>query len=316
MGGHGSRIMKLTRPSQLVRLLRESNIRPRKALGQHFLIDQNTLDEVLRIAKVTPTDHVLEVGAGLGVLTDALLETGATVTAVEKDRKLFALLSRNLEQHEGSLNLWNADAMDLDLQDLIRGGINKMVSNLPYGIGTRLVLDLIELERAPQTMIVLLQKDLGERLASDPGTKNYGAATVLSQTRYQITLCKRVKPTCFFPSPKVESAIVALERWPSSKFNVQDRPHLRRLVKWVFSQRRKQLGTTLRSAPQDIVASRNYLPTILLQANLSPQRRPGTLSVVEWCTLSNLLSEKSHAHAVRQAPLDERSTNVWPRNAR
>ena len=285
--------MSLSRPSEVRAILRELDFKPSKVLGQNFLIDGNILGIMVESAEVIDGDAVLEIGPGLGVLTEALLEAGACVKAIEKDDRLFAFLSERFANRE-RLTLIHGDVMRADLRALCGEGSSKVVANLPYSVGTRALVDLAELPDGPRQMVVTVQLDVGERLAAQSNTKAYGSVSVMLQTLYEVSLRKVVTPSCFYPAPKVKSAIMNLRRLEDTSLAPRDRKHFRALVKHAFQHRRKQLGTILQHLPAFVKAENEDARRVLADVGIDTQARPTTLSPSDWVALSNALTA-SHA---------------------
>lgn len=279
--------MNLTRPSEVRELLARLNFRPSKVLGQNFLIDANILRILLATAHLTQDDVVLEVGPGLGVLTEWLARWAGRVIAVEKDHRLCAYLGERFAK-TGNLELLEADVMDLDLEDLLARGVTKVVSNLPYSIGSRLIVRLVESPRAPGQMVVTVQREVAARLTAAPGTKDYGLLSVLAQLRYDIRIRKEVSPTCFLPPPEVWSAMTHLVLREPAAPPPQDPAHFKALLKTAFAQRRKQLASILRRGK-----AAAGLDRILKTARVDTRARPETLSPAQWVDLSNALVAES-----------------------
>lgn len=244
----------LTRPSELRALLAQLDFRPARILGQHFLIDRNILNILLREADVQPADSVVEVGPGLGVLTGALLATVKTVTAIEKDKRLAAYL-RERFANESSLELRQADILDCDLAALFPTPQTKLVANLPYAIAARLLVDVSALPEPPACIVVTIQREVAERLTATPGAKEYGLLGILLQRHYTIQIVKNVAPSCFWPPPEVQSSIVKLTRRAKPLGGATNEMALRQLVRHAFSQRRKTLGRSLRGFLADPLAA-------------------------------------------------------------
>ena len=234
--------MNLTSPSQVKAWCIEHDFHPNKVLGQNFLVDRNALEAIVDAAALPAETHVLEIGPGLGVLTEEMLRRGLLVTAVEKDpvlaERLVAALGTppNLTVHAG-------DALDL-IKDGSCDGFPALVSNLPYQAGTRILLDLTQrTSAAPETIIVLVQTEVAERLAAGPGSKVRGLAGVWVQLDYDVQLVRAVKAACFWPRPEVGSTIVRLTRHHRNDARTPDwRAHFRQATKQAFEHRRKQLG--------------------------------------------------------------------------
>ncbi|HEX6567823.1 MAG TPA: 16S rRNA (adenine(1518)-N(6)/adenine(1519)-N(6))-dimethyltransferase RsmA [Acidimicrobiales bacterium] len=234
-------------PRQVRDLLTAHGLSPSRALGQNFVADPNTVRRVARLAGVGPGDRVVEIGPGLGSLTLALAETGAQVTAVEIDRYLLPVLRSVVEPH--GVRVVQGDALHLDWDEVLGPAGDPaapwvLVANLPYNIATPLVLDL--LARVPQIerMVVMVQREVGERLVARPGTKAYGIPSVKVAYRADAEVVGRVPPTVFVPPPRVESALVRLRRLPRPRVDA-DPDRLFRLVEAGFRQRRKMLRRSL-----------------------------------------------------------------------
>jgi 16S rRNA (adenine1518-N6/adenine1519-N6)-dimethyltransferase len=287
--------MKLWRPSDVEFLLAALELKPRRTLGQNFLVDANILRLMLDEAAVGRHDTVLEIGAGLGVLTAPLLERAGRVVAVEKDPLLWRHLHDSLGDAAG-LALHRADALELDLPALLaREGITRVVSNLPYSAAARILVELAAAPARPQRMVVSVQKEVGERLAAPPGAGAYGVTSVFLQRWYAIRLCRTLGPSCFLPRPRVTSALLRLDRraeplgGPGGEEDV-----FRRLVRYAFSQRRKQLAGLLRHAPAGLRPERAGPETVLEQAGIAPHARPGELAPEAWVRLAETVGRLSN----------------------
>jgi 16S rRNA (adenine1518-N6/adenine1519-N6)-dimethyltransferase len=264
-------------------LLAENRLSPSRALGQNFVADPNTVRRIARLAGVGPGDRVVEVGAGLGSLTVALAETGADVTAVEVDRHLLPVL-RSVVEPLG-VRVVEGDAMTLDwdvvLDGDVAGGGDRwaLVANLPYNVATPLVLDLLARVPAIDRMLVMVQREVGERLAAGPGTKAYGIPSVKVAYWAEAEVVGRVPPTVFLPQPRVESALVRLRRLPEPPVD-SDPERLFRLVEVAFGQRRKMLRRSLASLAD---------PAAFGRAGVRPDARPEQLSLDDWDRLANAI---------------------------
>ena len=243
--------MNLASPSQVKAWCQANGFHPNKVLGQNFLIDRNALDDILDLAELVPGEKVLEIGPGLGALTEGLLERGCSVVAVEKDPVLADRLAGALN-HPAALTVVKGDALDL-AKDGSLDGFGKMVSNLPYQAGTRILLELIkrldktlagECGDVPSTIVILVQTEVAERLAADPGSKTRGLAGVWAQQDYDVTVARAVAATCFWPRPEVGSSVVKLVRHHrNDSLSPAQRALFRRLTKQAFEHRRKQMGS-------------------------------------------------------------------------
>lgn len=271
--------MNPTRPTEVRALLDRLDFKPSRVLGQNFLIDGNILRIMLDAAALAKTDAVLEVGPGLGVLTGPLIERAGRVVAIEKDDVLYAHV-RDTLGGATNFSLLHADALDVDLAGWLAGGLNKVVANLPYSVGTRILVDLCHAPTRPERMVVTVQREVADRIVAQPGSKDYGVLSVFAQTDYAVSLHKVVARTCFFPVPQVESAIVLLVRQPREA-PLKNESVYRALVKRCFEQRRKQLGSLVRDH------------AAIARANLDPKQRPETVSVKDWIVLANELGDGS-----------------------
>ena len=245
--------MNLTSPSQVKDWCISNGFHPNKVLGQNFLIDKNALDSILDAALVPSSDarppsKTLEIGPGLGVLTEGLLERGCAVTAIEKDPVLADRLKASLGDPEG-LTVLKGDALDY-IKEGACDGFPLMVSNLPYQAGTRILIEIIDRIgrfEAPETIVVLVQTEVAERLAACEGSKTRGLAGVRVQFDYDVQIVRKVAASCFWPRPEIGSSVVKLVRHHRND-NVGG--EVRRKFKWLtkraFEHRRKQLGSTFK----------------------------------------------------------------------
>jgi 16S rRNA (adenine1518-N6/adenine1519-N6)-dimethyltransferase len=274
--------MKLTKPSDVRTLLAALDFHPSRVLGQNFLIDANILNILLDAAELTRRDQVLEVGPGLGVLTEGLLQRAGSVVAVEKDGRLFQWLEKNFADFP-SLGILHADILDVDLAALLAQGVNKCVANLPYSVASRFLVDLLNAPQPPERIVVTVQLEVAERFAAAPGTHDFGLVSVLAQLAYAVRIHKRISPTCFWPPPEVTSAILVLERRVAPLAVVANRAALLHLLKYCFSKRRKQLGTILR---EEFSTAEKVLDELGIPATTRPEQ----LSPVEWARLCAALA--------------------------
>jgi 16S rRNA (adenine1518-N6/adenine1519-N6)-dimethyltransferase len=235
----------LTRAATLD-LLRRYDHRPRTSLGQHFLVDPNTIRKIVRLADVGSGDGVVEVGAGLGALTVALAETGADVVAIEQDRSLEPALREVLAPY-GNVRLAWGDALGMDLGRLTRGRPAVMVANLPYQIATPLLVGSLERARSIERYLVMVQREVGMRLVAPPGSSSYGAVSVKIAYLAEARMVSRISRRVFLPEPAVESVLVELVRRDAPPVRVA-RGRLFAFVEASFAQRRKTLRNALRGA--------------------------------------------------------------------
>lgn len=261
--------------TELTELLQRHGLEASKALGQNFVVDPNTVRRIARLAGVGPGDHVVEIGPGLGSLTLALLETGASVTAVEMDRFLLPALREVVAGRD--VRIVEGDAREVDWADVLAGADSwHLVANLPYNVATPLVLDLLRDVPAITRMLVMVQLEVGERLAAGPGSKTYGIPSVKVALRARARVAGRVGPDVFVPRPRVDSALVEIVRLDEPA-TTADPDQLVALVERAFNQRRKMLRRSLAG----IVA-----PEAFEASGIDPQARPEQLSVQEWGRLT------------------------------
>ncbi len=273
--------MNRTSPSEVKAWCIERGFHPNKTLGQNFLIDRNILEALADAVGCKPGDRVLEVGPGLGVMTEELLRRGAEVTAIEKDPPLAAWLWDSLvKDFPETLHLREGDALETNWPELLQEGFAMFASNLPYSVGTRILMDLIQQPNAPDRLVTLVQQEVAERFAAAPSTPERGTAAIWLQVDYDVKIVRSVKPTCFWPPPEVTSAVVQMDRHHRSKLTAEQKALLRALAKQLFTQRRKQLGAVLRKAPPPF---RNLSPEA---AGIDPKRRAETLTLPEWEALT------------------------------
>ena len=249
--------MNLTSPSQVKAWCIEHEFHPNKVLGQNFLIDQNALKAIVDagLENVRESPHVLEIGPGLGVLTEEMLKRGCRVTAIEKDPVLAARLAESLGNPEG-LTVVSADALVwLAQSDNLTIGqptdsFSCMISNLPYQAGTRILLELVK-ARQLKSMTVLVQTEVAERLAAGPGSKTRGLAGVWAQLDYDVKIVRKVAASCFWPRPEIGSSVVRLDRHDRNVgLSDEERDLFHRLTKQAFEHRRKQLGSIFKDLIQ------------------------------------------------------------------
>lgn len=267
-------------PRDVSALLRDRGIRPSKALGQNFLADGNVLDRIVDEARIEPGAGVVEVGPGLGALTARLLRAGARVTAVEKDASLQPLLEERFAA-EPRFSLVRGDALETDLAALFEAGASHLVSNLPYSVGTRVVLDAATCRHPPERMVLLLQKEVGLRFAAREGAPDRGSVSVALQRRYDVSLARDVAPSCFVPRPEVTSSVVVLRRHRRHELPPASAALFDVLVKAAFLHRRKQLASSLRSAGP-LSRDPAFVRAALAAAGLPPTARPEDLSLDAW----------------------------------
>lgn len=294
-------IRLLTR-TEIRNLAKELDLRPRKALGQNFVHDANTLRRVASASGVSRSDHVLEVGPGLGSLTLALLGRGAAVTAVEIDPVLASRLPKTVAAHSHSeiqrLTVLNRDILQLRRADLTRPP-TAVVANLPYNIAVPALLHLLAEFPSIRTVMVMVQAEVAERLAAEPSTKVYGVPSAKVRFFGSVRRYGTVSPTVFWPIPRVYSGLVRIDRYEVPPWPIDDdfRRQVFSLIDIGFAQRRK----TVRNAFLEWAGSGNASAEMLLAASIDPARRSETLSIDDFV---RLLQRSGRAVSPVRAPAE------------
>ncbi|SON61026.1 Ribosomal RNA small subunit methyltransferase A [Mycobacterium simulans] len=281
--------IRLLGRTEIRRLAKELEFRPRKSLGQNFVHDANTVRRVVSVAGINRSDQVLEVGPGLGSLTLALLDRGATVTAVEADPVLAGRLPQTVAEHSNSeiqrLTVLNRDILSVRKDDLAMGptGPTAVVANLPYNVAVPALLHLLAEFPSIRVVTVMVQAEVAERLAAEPGGKEYGVPSVKVGFFGRVRRCGMVSPTVFWPIPRVYSGLVRIDRYETSPWPTDEgfRERVFELVDMAFSQRRK----TSRNAFAVWAGSGNESANRLLAASIDPARRGETLSIDDFVRL-------------------------------
>jgi 16S rRNA (adenine1518-N6/adenine1519-N6)-dimethyltransferase len=274
--------------------LAEKKFAPRKSLGQNFLTDENTLGKIVTAGNLGEKDLVLEVGPGLGALTEKLLECTKQVIAVEYDRGLFSILREDFAA-ANKLLLLNQDILETDLANLLKDYPSgqycyKVLANLPYYITTPVIFKLIESGLPWELMVFLVQKEVAERLIAKPGTKEYGALTVMLNFFGKVEKMAVVPKTVFYPAPQVDSAIVRII-FTKNPADFEIYPYLRQVVQAAFNQRRKTLLNALASL-ETIFGNKELLAKQLQALQIDPLRRGETLSLEEFFSIARVLHLK------------------------
>lgn len=278
--------IRLLGRTEIRRLAKELEFRPRKSLGQNFVHDANTVRRVVAASGITRADRVLEVGPGLGSLTLALLDRGASVTAVEIDPVLAARLPQTVAEHSHSeiqrLRVLNRDILSLHPQDLAVEP-TAVVANLPYNVAVPALLHLLAEFPSIRVLTVMVQAEVAERLAAEPGGKEYGVPSVKVRFYGRVRRCGMVSPTVFWPIPRVYSGLVRIDRYQTSPWPTAGafRQQVFELVDIAFAQRRK----TSRNAFAQWAGSGNESANMLLAASIDPARRGETLSIADFVRL-------------------------------
>jgi 16S rRNA (adenine1518-N6/adenine1519-N6)-dimethyltransferase len=271
------------RLSEIKETLSKIGVSPVKTLGQNFLHDRNLARWIVRKAQITPDDYVVEIGPGLGALTEFLLESGARVLAIEKDGRLVKFLRERFQDRQ--LEVLHADALQFDPRTLFAKSQVKLVGNFPYYISSQLLLRFVHFPSPISLIVLMLQKEMARRLSAAPSTGDYGALTLSVQLHYRIKYLRTIHATVFFPQPEVDSAVIQVT--PRDPFELPECDYdvFQRLVRRGFSQRRKQLRKLLRQEAPDWEGAAEAL-------GFRPAARAENLSVQEWIGLTNLITRR------------------------
>ncbi|WP_051914035.1 16S rRNA (adenine(1518)-N(6)/adenine(1519)-N(6))-dimethyltransferase RsmA [Thermorudis peleae] len=279
------------RPARIRDQLSQLGLRPRKALGQHFLHDRGIVQRIVTTAQLMPGQLVVEIGPGLGMLTAALVERGAQVIAIELDADLAQYLTEHFAGQP--VTIVHADALTVDYAALTGGQPYVVVANLPYNVATAILERLLTGQHPPERLVVMVQREVAERLAARP--PQMSLLSVLAQTFTEPRIVFRIGPGAFVPPPKVESAVVTLDRRAEPLVPQAEQSDFFRVVQAGFQQRRKQLVNAL---AHGLGLPKPAVHAALQAAAIAPTRRAETLTIAEWLTLSRTLREQGTAHDV------------------
>lgn len=257
--------------------------RPRKRFGQNFLHDQNVLNRIVEAADLQKSDRILEIGPGPGALTTRLLETGLPILAVEIDRDLAAALQG---RNEANLEVKVGDVLRFDWQEMLSQPPYKLIANLPYNISSQILFKALEHRDSFSRLVLMFQKEVGERLVAEAASRNYGILTVLMQTWFHIEKVVKVPPGAFFPPPKVDSVVLRLEPLPKPRVELSNEEVYRKLVKGAFAQRRKTVRNSLLGSGWQAT----QIDEAFVAADIDSGRRGETFTIQEFGVLANLLS--------------------------
>jgi 16S rRNA (adenine1518-N6/adenine1519-N6)-dimethyltransferase len=272
-------------------LLKQHNVYPKKRLGQTFLYKRFIAEEIVRRAQITSDDVVVEIGPGLGALTFALAEKGSSVIALEYDSELAAILQRIITHK--NVEVIRVDALHFDYDKLFDHHKVKLkiIGNLPYYLTSPLIFKLLSIHPLIQSMLVMIQKEVADRITAQPGTKNYGTISVFAQLHCVITQQLTVTSDCFFPIPKVDSEVVAFSFREKPAVDIKDEETFEHLVRASFAKRRKTLLNALKGANY-LNRTREIIVTALERAEIDPTRRPETLSIADFSAIcTNIINE-------------------------
>lgn len=262
-------------------ILKTFNIHMSKKLGQNFLIDADIVRGIVDAADIRPGERVLEIGPGIGTLTQGLAEAGAEVTAVELDKKLPAVLAKTLEGYE-NVRIVQGDILKVNIPEIMGSESFKVAANLPYYITTPIIMTLLERRLPISRLVTMVQKEVADRMVAEPGTKAYGALSVAVQYYTQPHVELDVPPRSFIPAPEVDSVVIVCDVREEPPVTVADEKLFFRVVRAAFGQRRKTLSNALKGAGFDKELIRTALPA----AGIDGTRRGETLSLMEFAAIA------------------------------
>lgn len=268
-------------------LVEKYQFRFTKSLGQNFLVDQNIVRDIVKGAGVTKEDFVIEIGPGVGTLTRELLKEAASVTAIELDDKLLPILKEELKDYE-NFHLIHGDATKVQLDAVYPGKEIKLVANLPYYVTTPIITKILNDKVAFSSLTIMIQKEVAERMDAVPGTKDYGSLSVLVQYYCDTKIVRNVPPESFMPRPKVDSTVIRLTKLEKPRAYVKDEELFFKIVRMVFTMRRKTLSNNLKSMGY----AREFIEEVLEAAGIDLKARGETLSVEKFAELSNVIKER------------------------
>ncbi|MBQ7067442.1 MAG: 16S rRNA (adenine(1518)-N(6)/adenine(1519)-N(6))-dimethyltransferase RsmA [Lachnospiraceae bacterium] len=283
----------LGNPTNTIAVLQKYNFNFQKKYGQNFLIDTHVLEKIIRESGITKDDLVLEIGPGIGTMTQYLAENAREVVAVEIDKNLIPILSDTLSAYD-NVTVINEDILKVDINKIAEEKNNgksiKVVANLPYYITTPIIMGLFESHVPLESITIMVQKEVADRMQVGPGTKDYGALSLAVQYYAKPEIVANVPPNCFMPRPNVGSAVIKLSRYEKPPVQVKDEAYLFAIIRASFNQRRKTLLNGLTNAGNLNVTKEQILEA-LEKMKLSPSIRGETLTLEQFAQLSNLLKE-------------------------
>ena len=285
---------KLSNPQKTIEIIKKYGFTFQKKFGQNFLIDEHVIRKIIQAAGVTKEDYVLEIGPGIGTLTQYLAEAAREVTAVEIDKKLLPILEETLADHP-NVQVINNDILKVDLKALAQekngGRPIKVVANLPYYITTPIIMALFESHVPVENITVMVQKEVAERMKVGPGSKDYGALSLAVQYYAEPYLAANVPVNCFIPRPNVDSAVIRLTRHEAPPVLAEDEGLMFRIIRASFNQRRKTLLNGLRNSDL-ITADKEQILEAFKMAGIPENARGETLGLAEFAALANALKDQ------------------------
>ncbi len=272
-------------------LVKKHNFAIQKKFGQNFLIDEHVLNKIISAAELTRDDYVIEIGPGLGTMTQYLCEQAGKVTAIEIDKELIPILSETLSEYD-NIEIINADVLKLDLLELIRKNTNnkcKVVANLPYYITTPIIMTLLESRLPIESITVMVQKEVAQRMKVQPGTKDYGALSLAVQYYCEPYIVANVPQNCFMPRPNVDSAVIRLTTHKEPPVKVIDEKLMFKLIRASFNQRRKTLVNGIKNF-NELSYTKEQVTEAIVRAGFDENIRGEALTLEQFARLSDEFS--------------------------
>ncbi len=285
----------LSNPKNTIEIIKKYEFAFQKKFGQNFLIDSHVVEKIIRSANLTKDDCILEIGPGIGTMTQYLAEAAREVIAVEIDKNLIPILSETLQAYD-NVTIINEDILKVNIRQLVdkhnQGKPTKVVANLPYYITTPIIMGLFESHVPIDSITVMVQKEVADRMQVGPGTKDYGALSLAVQYYAKPEIVANVPPNCFIPRPNVGSAVIRLTRHEVCPVEVADEALMFRLIRASFNQRRKTLVNALGNAPE-LGISKDTIKEVLDAEGLSQTIRGEALTLEQFAALSNRFAQKA-----------------------
>ncbi|MBQ7706932.1 MAG: 16S rRNA (adenine(1518)-N(6)/adenine(1519)-N(6))-dimethyltransferase RsmA [Lachnospiraceae bacterium] len=281
---------KLSNPQVTIEVIKKYNFAFQKRFGQNFLIDGHVIEKIIKAADITKDDVVLEIGPGIGTMTQYLAEAAGKVYAVEIDKNLLPILADTLSEYD-NVTVINEDILKLDIEELIKDekGTLKVVANLPYYITTPIIMGLLENHIPAKSITVMVQKEVASRMQAGPGGKDYGALSLAVQYYAEPYIAANVPPNCFMPRPNVGSAVIRLTNWEKPPVEVNDEKLMFKLIRASFNQRRKTLQNGINNSPE-LNFTKEQVVDALKELGISENIRGEALTLEQFANLSNILS--------------------------
>lgn len=291
----GNSMATLGDPKNTIEILNKYHFMFQKKFGQNFLIDTHVLEKIIRSADITKEDMVLEIGPGIGTMTQYLCESAREVIAVEIDRNLIPILQNDTLAMYDNVTILNEDILKVDINKIVQerngGKPIKIVANLPYYITTPIIMGLFEAHVPIESITVMVQKEVADRMQSGPGSKDYGALSLAVQFYADPYIVANVPPHCFMPRPNVGSAVIRLTLHKEAPVKVKDEDLMFKLIRASFNQRRKTLVNGLNNNPE-IHLSKELIAEAIKQLEVSETVRGEALTLKQFATLTDIISEK------------------------